>query len=47
MTCVMLDGSRHISKLSDDVRRRLERIVQQHFTVVVGDANGADWAFQQ
>lgn len=47
MTCVMLGGSRHISKLNDDVRRRLERIVQQQFKVVVGDANGADKAFQR
>ena len=47
MTCVVLGGSRHISKLSDDVRARLDRIVQQQFRVVVGDANGADKALQK
>lgn len=47
MTCVVLGGSRHISKLSDDVQVRLGRIVQQGFRVVVGDANGADKALQK
>ncbi len=47
MTCVMLGGSRRISKLNDEVRRRLDRIVRQQFRVVVGDANGADKAFQK
>ena len=47
MTCVVLGGSRHISKLSDEVRVRLDRIVQQQFRVVVGDANGADKAIQK
>lgn len=46
MTCVVLGGSRHISRLSDEVRVRLGRIVQQGFRVVVGDANGADKALQ-
>lgn len=47
MTCVVLGGSRHISKLTDEVQARLGRIVQQGFRVVVGDANGADKAFQK
>ncbi len=47
MTCVVLGGSRHISKLNDEVRARLDRIVQQQFRVVVGDANGADKALQK
>lgn len=47
MTCVVLGGSRHISKLSDEVQVRLGRIVQQGFRVVVGDANGADKALQK
>ena len=47
MTCVVLGGSRHISKLNDEIRQRLDRIVRQQFRVVVGDANGADKAFQK
>jgi len=47
MTCVVLGGSRHISKLSEEVQVRLGRIVQQGFRVVVGDANGADKALQK
>ena len=46
MTCVVLGGSRHISKLNDEIRHRIDRIVQQQFPVVIGDANGADKAFQ-
>jgi hypothetical protein len=47
MTCVMLGGSRRISKLPADVRLRLDRLVERKLMVVVGDANGADKAFQQ
>jgi hypothetical protein len=46
MTCVVLGGSRHISKLNEEIRHRLDRIVEQQFRVVIGDANGADKAFQ-
>lgn len=46
MTCVMLGGSRHITRLADEVVVRLSRIVAQGLRVVVGDANGADKAFQ-
>lgn len=46
MTSVVLGGSRHISRLAADVRVRLDRIVEQQFRVLVGDANGADKAFQ-
>lgn len=46
MTCVVLGGSRHISKLNDEIRHRLDRILEQQFRVVIGDANGADKAFQ-
>lgn len=47
MTCVVLGGSRHISKLTAEVQVRLGRIVRQGFRVVVGDANGADKALQK
>lgn len=46
MTSVFISGSRHISKLSDDVKQRLNNIIQQGFTIFVGDANGADKAVQ-
>ena len=47
MTKVFIGGSRRISRLSPDVRRRLERIIDQRIPVVVGDAKGADKAVQQ
>lgn len=47
MTCVVLGGSRHITKLSDEVRARLDRIIEKQLPVVVGDANGADKALQE
>lgn len=46
MTKVFLSGSRHISKLSDRIKERIDRIVAEGFPIVVGDANGADKAFQ-
>jgi hypothetical protein len=47
MTCVVLGGSRHIARVPDLVKVRLERIVKQDFRVVVGDAPGADKALQK
>jgi len=43
---VFLSGSRKISRLNEEIRLRLEKITSQNFTVVVGDANGADKALQ-
>jgi hypothetical protein len=43
---VFLSGSRKISRLNEEIRRRLEKITDQGFNVVVGDANGADKALQ-
>jgi hypothetical protein len=47
MTKVFIGGSRRISRLSADVRRRIDRIIEQGLPVLVGDANGADKAVQQ
>jgi len=47
MTCVFVAGSRAISRLNPEVRQRLDNIMRQKFTVLVGDANGADRAVQQ
>ena len=44
---VFISGSRTISRLSADIRRRLDRVVEKSFPIVVGDANGADKAVQK
>jgi hypothetical protein len=46
-TKVFVAGSRRLSRLNHDVRRRLDSIVEKGFTVILGDANGADRAVQQ
>jgi hypothetical protein len=38
VTRVFIGGSRHITRLEDDVRRRLDRIVEKGLPVVIGDA---------
>ena len=47
MQCVFVAGSRALSKLNSQVKQRLDNIVKQDFTVLVGDANGADKAVQR
>jgi hypothetical protein len=47
MTKVFIGGSRRVSRLNADVRRRIDRIIDQGFPVLVGDANGADKAVQK
>jgi hypothetical protein len=47
MTCVVLGGSRQITHLNEDIKQRVDRIVRQQFSIVLGDANGADKAFQK
>jgi hypothetical protein len=46
-TKVFIGGSRRLSRLNHDVRRRLDAIVDKGFTVILGDANGTDKAVQQ
>ncbi len=46
-TKVFIAGSRRLSRLSKDVKHRIDNIVAKGFTVIVGDANGADKAIQQ
>ena len=43
---VFIAGSRRLSKLSEPVKQRIERIIAKGFTIVVGDANGMDKAVQ-
>lgn len=46
-TKVFIAGSRRLSRLNKDVRRRIDNIVDKRLTVIVGDANGVDKAVQQ
>ena len=47
MTKVFIGGSRHASRLSAQVRERLDNIMEKGFPIIIGDANGADKAVQQ
>lgn len=47
MTKVFIGGSRHISLLNDQVRKRIDNIIEKGFPILIGDANGADKAVQQ
>ena len=47
MTTVFVGGSRRVSELSAEVRERLDNIMEGKFTVVIGDATGADKAVQR
>lgn len=47
MTKVFIGGSRRISRLSPEVRQRLDRIIERRLAILVGDANGADKAVQE
>jgi len=46
MKKVFIGGSRRISRLNADVRRRIDQIIERSLHVLVGDANGADKAVQ-
>ena len=46
-TKVFIAGSRRLSRLNSEVRERIDKIVDKGFTVIIGDANGADKAVQQ
>ena len=47
MTKVFIAGSRHLSRLNADVKHRIDTMIEKGFTVLVGDANGADKAVQR
>ena len=46
MTKVFIAGSRRLTRLNPPVKHRIDTIVNKGFTVLVGDANGADKAVQ-
>jgi len=47
MTQVFVSGSRKISKLNPQIVERLKNVIEQKFSILVGDANGADKAIQK
>jgi probable addiction module antidote protein len=47
MNTVFIGGSRHISRLPSEVKRRLDNVIASGHEVIVGDANGADKAVQK
>ena len=47
MEKIFIAGSRKLARLSKEVKKRIDKIIAKGFTVVVGDANGADKAVQQ
>jgi hypothetical protein len=44
---VFIAGSRRLSRLSGEITRRIDNVIEKGFTVIVGDANGADKAVQR
>ena len=46
MNKVFIGGSRRLTRLNKEVKKRLDNIIEKGLTVVVGDANGADKAVQ-
>jgi len=46
MTTVFLSGSRKIGRIGEEVRRRMDNMIENRLAIVVGDANGADKAMQ-
>jgi hypothetical protein len=47
MTRVFIAGSRKLSRLSPEVKARIDIMIAKGFTVLVGDANGVDKAVQR
>ena len=45
-TKVFIGGSRRISRVNKHVKKRLEQIIQNEYTVIIGDANGTDRCVQ-
>lgn len=47
MTKVFFSGSRRLARLNQAIRDRADSIIAQGFTVLIGDANGADTSMQK
>lgn len=44
---VFVGGSRSLSRLNNEIKRRLDNIIQKKLTIIIGDANGVDKAVQR
>lgn len=47
MNTIFIGGSRHVSRLPAEVKKRLDNVIGSGHQVIVGDANGADKAVQK
>jgi adenine-specific DNA-methyltransferase len=47
MNTIFIGGSRHVSRLPAEVKKRLDNVIASNHKVIVGDANGADKAVQK
>ncbi|WP_238365492.1 addiction module antidote protein [Mesobacterium pallidum] len=47
MNTIFIGGSRHVSRLPSEVKKRLDNVVASGHRVIIGDANGADKAVQK
>jgi len=47
MESVFVAGSRAVSQLNAQIRKRLDNIMERNLTILVGDASGADKAVQR
>jgi hypothetical protein len=46
MKKVFIGGSRKLSKINNEIKQRLDNIIKQNFTILIGDANGIDKSVQ-
>lgn len=47
MTKMFIGGSRRLSRININVKAKLEAIIHKEYTILVGDANGADKSVQR
>lgn len=47
MNTIFIGGSRHVSRLPSEIKKRLDNVVASGHRVIVGDASGADKAVQK
>ncbi len=46
MNTIFIGGSRSLGRLNEQIRQRLDSIIEKNFVVFIGDANGVDKAVQ-
>ena len=47
MIKIFIGGSRKVTRLTDELHQRIDLIIENHYPILIGDANGADRAVQQ